>query len=119
MRERRIDPDTLFGGSNGGLPLLAWPIVRGNPEGLRSMLEHGADPDAGKAYETRDRGTRHHANAMVLAAGERDQTYLMLLLDHGGDPDTRNANNEALLFHASSTATCGRTCSCWWSAART
>jgi hypothetical protein len=100
MRERGVDPDTLFGGSNGGLPLLAWPIVRGNPEGLRAMLEHGADPDAGKAYETRDRGMRQHANAMVLAAGEQDQTYLTLLLDHGGDPDTRNANNEALLFHA-------------------
>uniref|UniRef100_UPI0004669EC6 ankyrin repeat domain-containing protein n=1 Tax=Luteimonas huabeiensis TaxID=1244513 RepID=UPI0004669EC6 len=93
-------PDTIFGGYYGGMPLLAWPIYAGSPEGLRAMLENGADPNVKKAYETRDRGTRFHANAMVWAAEQEDPTYLELLLDHGGDPDTRNPNNEALLFHA-------------------
>ena len=100
MQDEGVDPDVHFGGSNGGMPLLAWPIYRGNPEGLRAMLEHGADPDAAKPYQTRDRGIRNHANAMVWATEQDDQTYLNLLLDHGGDPDTRNANRESLLFHA-------------------
>lgn len=100
MRDEGVDPDLIFGGRDGGMPLLAWPIHARNPEGLRAMLENGADPNAKLSYETRDRGTRHHANAMVWASEQEDQTYLNLLLDHGGDPDTRNANNEALLFHA-------------------
>lgn len=100
MQDEGVDPDVIFGGSNGGMPLLAWPIARGSPEGLQAMLENGADPNVRQAYETHDRGTRFHANAMVWATEQDDQRYLNLLLDHGGDPDTRNANNEALLFHA-------------------
>lgn len=100
MQDEGVDADAIFFGSDGGTPLLAWPIQRGNPDGLRAMLENGADPNVRKAYRTRDRGTRYHPNAMVWAAGQDDQAYLDLLLDYGGDPDTRNANNEALLFHA-------------------
>lgn len=100
MREDGIDPDGIFWGRDGGTPMLAWPIYRGNPEGLRAMLEAGADPNIRKAYQTRDRGIRYNANAMVWAAEQEDPIYLNLLLDHGGDPNTRNANNEALLFHA-------------------
>lgn len=100
MQGEGVDPDTIFWGSSAGTPLLAWPIVRGNPDGLRAMLENGADPNVAKAYETQDRGIRNNANAMVWAAEQDDPVYLQILLDHGGDPDTRNANNEALLFHA-------------------
>src|SRR5690606_2275320 len=34
MQDEVVDPDVIFGGSNGGMPLLAWPIARGSPEGL-------------------------------------------------------------------------------------
>ncbi|TYT27534.1 ankyrin repeat domain-containing protein [Luteimonas viscosa] len=99
MRDEGVDPDEIFGGSDGGMPLLAWPIYSRSPEGLRAMLEAGADPNVKKRSPS-DRGERYHANAMVWAAEQEDPAYLQLLLDHGGDPDTRNANNEALLFHA-------------------
>ena len=100
MQDEGVDPDVIFWGRNGGTPMLAWPIYRGNPDGLRAMLENGADPNVAKAYQTQDRGIRNNANAMVWAAEQDDPVYLQILLDHGGDPDTRNANNEALLFHA-------------------
>lgn len=100
MRDEGVDPDGVFWGRDGGTPMLAWPIYRGNPDGLRAMLENGADPNAFKTYETKDRGTRHHNNAMVWAARQKDPIYLQTLLEHGGDPDTRNSNREALLFQA-------------------
>ena len=101
MQGEGVDPDTIFWGSSAGTPLLAWPIVRGNPDGLRAMLENGADPNVAKAYPREaGRSQTNHSNAMVWAAEQDDPVYLQILLDHGGDPDTRNANNEALLFHA-------------------
>lgn len=99
MREEGINPDKIFSSPKGRIPLLAWPIITGSPEGLRAMLEAGADPNARKLFPS-DRGERYYPNAMVWAAQQQDPVYLELLLDHGGDPNTRNANNEALLFHA-------------------
>lgn len=99
MQDEGIDPDTVFGGHDGGMPLLAWPIYAKSPAGLRAMLEAGADPNAKKRSPS-TRGERYHANAMVWAAENEDPEYLRLLLEHGGDPDTRNGNDEALLFHA-------------------
>lgn len=101
MRDEGVDPDGVFWGRDGGTPMLAWPIYRGNPDGLRAMLENGADPNVAKPYP-REAGRSHtnYSNAMVWAAQQKDPVYLQILLDHGGDPDTRNSNNEALLFHA-------------------
>lgn len=99
MREEGVDPDRIFSSPKGRIPLLAWPIITGSPDGLRAMLEAGADPNAKTRYPS-DRGERYYPNAMVWAAQQPDPVYLQLLLDHGGDPDTRNANDEALLFHA-------------------
>jgi ankyrin repeat protein len=99
MQDEGIDPDTIFGGHDGGMPLLAWPIYAKSTAGLRAMLEAGADPNAKKRSPS-TRGERYHANAMVWAAENEDPEYLRLLLAHGGDPDTRNGNDEALLFHA-------------------
>ncbi|PZO61894.1 MAG: hypothetical protein DI635_13715, partial [Pseudoxanthomonas suwonensis] len=36
----------------------------------------------------------------VWAVRQSDPVYLQLLLDHGGDPDTRNSNGETLFFQA-------------------
>jgi ankyrin repeat protein len=98
MKDEGVNPDTVF--SKEGMPLLAWPIFTHNPKGLKAMLENGADPNIKQAYRTPDRGMRYHGNAMVWAAKQEDSIYLKLLLDQGGDPDTRNANNETLLFQA-------------------
>ncbi|WFC41639.1 ankyrin repeat domain-containing protein [Pseudoxanthomonas sp. SE1] len=99
MKEEGVDPDTIF--SPEGLPLLAWPILTGNPAGLKAMLENGANPNVAKPYPLPpDRTPRNNDNAMVWAAKADDPIYLQLLLDHGGDPDTRNVNNETLLKQA-------------------
>ncbi|NYZ63528.1 ankyrin repeat domain-containing protein [Luteimonas deserti] len=101
MQDEGIDPDVVFWGSSGGIPLLVWPIYRSNPDGLKAMLESGADPNVARPYPREEgRSDTNHSNAMVWAAEQEDSVYLEMLLDHGGDPDTRNANNEALLFHA-------------------
>lgn len=101
MKEEHVNPDVIF--SKDGYPLLMWPIMTHNPEGLRAMLENGANPNVAKPYPP-ERGASsaptNHANAMVWAAKQEDPIYLKLLLDHGGNPNTRNANNETLLLQA-------------------
>ncbi len=37
---------------------------------------------------------------MIWAAKQEDPIYLKLLLDHGGDPNTRNGNDETMLFQS-------------------
>lgn len=98
MKEKGVNPDMIF--SKEGMPLLAWPIFTHNPAGLKAMLENGAHPNVKQAYPSRERGLRYDDNAMVWAAKQEDPIYLQLLLDHGGDPNTRNVNDETLLFQA-------------------
>ncbi len=101
MKEEHVNPDVIF--STDGDPLLMWPIMTHNPEGLRAMLENGADPNARTLHPlqntTRFKG-RYEDNAMVWAAKQVDPIYLRLLLDHGGDPNARNSNGETLLLQA-------------------
>ena len=99
MKDQGVNPDKHF--SPEGMPLVAWPIYTKNPAGLKAMLENGADPNAAKNYPLPpDRTPRNYDNALVRAAKEENSIYLKLLLDHGGNPDTRNVNNESLLFQA-------------------
>ena len=98
MKDEGVNPDAIF--SKEGMPLLAWPIFTHSPEGLKAMLENGADPNVKQAYRTAYGDMSYHGNAMVWAAKQEDSIYLQLLLDHGGDPNTRNANDETLLFQA-------------------
>jgi FOG: Ankyrin repeat len=101
MKEEKVDPDHIFGAD--GMPLLAWPVFTESPEGLRAMLENGADPNAATLHPAQNTSRfkgRHENNAMVWASQKEDAVYLQLLLDHGGDPNTRNSNGESLLFHA-------------------
>jgi uncharacterized protein len=97
MKEEGVNPDNIF--SEGAMPLIAWPILTESPEGLKAMLENGANPNARMIDKSRDRGQNRN-NAMVMAAGWPDPQYLKLLLEHGGDPNTRNSNNESLLLEA-------------------
>jgi hypothetical protein len=102
MKEEKVNPDRFFGvGGDEGLPLVAWPVITKSPEGLRALLENGADPNVAAPYPLPpDRTPRNADNAMVWAAKADDPIYLKLLLDHGGDPNTRNANRETLMYQA-------------------
>jgi uncharacterized protein len=90
-------------GGDQGLPLVAWPVITKSPEGLKALLENGADPNAAvlhpAQHDERFKG-RHINNAMVWAAKADDPIYLKLLLDHGGNPNTRNSNGETLMYQA-------------------
>lgn len=97
IHEKGINPDHLF--DKGDMPLVAWPVFNENPEGLRLLLENGANPNARKHQPERKRG-QYRNNAMVLAARSKNPIYLKLLLDHGGDPNTLSSNNESLLHVA-------------------
>ncbi len=46
MKEEHVNPDVIF--STDGDPLLMWPIMTHNPDGLRAMLENGANPNVRK-----------------------------------------------------------------------
>src|SRR5690606_3398018 len=79
MQEEGVNPDTVFWGRGNGYPLLAWSIYRSNPDGLRAMLESGADPNVAKPWPHEpDRADRNHSNAMVWAAEQEDPVYLEL-----------------------------------------
>ena len=107
MKQEHINPDVIFSDDDSGMPLVAWPVFTLNAVGLKAMLENGANPNARKPGHTvrkfKDGSTSDHFdydNAMVWAAKQDDPIYLKLLLDHGGDPNTRNANGETLLFQS-------------------
>ena len=97
IKEEGVNPDTSFG--KDGMPLLAWPILTENPEGLKALLDNGADPNARMINKTLERG-QNLDNAMVMAAGWPNPVYLEMLLKHGGDPNTKNSNNDPLLLEA-------------------
>ena len=104
MKEEGVNPDKYF--SPEGMPLLAWPIYTKNPIGLKAMLRNGADPDARdptpfmRKFPGEPARPYFRDNAMVLAAKQQDPIYLSHLLDHGGDPNTRNFDNETLVYQA-------------------
>lgn len=105
MKQEGVNPDTIF--STDGMPLLAWPIYTHSREGLRAMLDNGANPNAQKpgrkVRKFNDGSVSDHAlyeSSMVLAAKQEESIYLKLLLDHGGDPNARNGNDESLVFQS-------------------
>lgn len=98
MMRAGFNPDDVF--TNQGSPLIALPVLAKQPAVLKAMLEEGADPNVKKQYDTGDRGIRNHNNAMVWAAKADSPEYLAILIDHGGDPDTRNSNDETLMMQA-------------------
>jgi hypothetical protein len=104
MKVEGVNPDLYFGvGGDEGLPLVAWPVITKSPQGLKALLENGADPNAAVLHpaqqDERFKG-RHINNAMVWAAKADDPIYLKLLLGHGGNPNTRNSNGETLMYQA-------------------
>ena len=98
IQQDGVNPDTTFS-REGGIPLLAWPLRARSLDGLRALLDNGADPNARIAKHMNGQLINFN-NAMVYAAKMDDPRYLELLLDHGGDPNTRNSNRESLLLQA-------------------
>lgn len=70
-------------------PLL-WAMECHNHDGLRALLELGADPN--HVYGG-------HASAIWIAAREKDVDVLKLLIDHGGDLN-RRFNDDSPLIRA-------------------
>ncbi len=98
IKDEGVDPNKEFA-KRDGIPLIAWPLRAKNLDGLRAMLENGADPNARLSRKVDGEDYRPN-NAMVYAAKMDDPRFLEMLLDHGGDPNTRNSNTETLLFQA-------------------
>jgi len=98
IKNEGVNPDRVFA-RDTGIPLMAWPIRARNLDGLRALLDNGADPNA-RVYKTVDGRRLGYNNAMVYAAKMDDPRFLELLLKHGGDPNTRNSAGETLLFQA-------------------
>jgi len=98
IKEAGVDPDSTFG-RRDGIPIVAWPLRAGNLDGLRALLDNGANPNAREVKQMNGREI-HFNNAMVYAAKMEDPRFLELLLKHGGDPNTRNSANETLMLQA-------------------
>ena len=88
VREEHADPNAI---SPGGLPLVAWPVLQDNVEGVVALLDNGAD--ANRAAP----GTGH---TIVWAAKAPDPRLLQAFLDHDGNVDTVNADQEPLTMVA-------------------
>jgi hypothetical protein len=65
IHDEGVDPNAIF--DDHAMPLVAWPILNENPEGLRLLLENGADPNARRI--NRKRPSHSANNALVYAAG--------------------------------------------------
>lgn len=98
IKDEGVNPDTTFA-RRDGIPVLAWPLRARNVEGLRAMLDNGADPNSRQVREIDGKPFKFN-NAMVYAVRLDDPIFLQLLLKHGGDPNTRSSGGESLLFQA-------------------
>lgn len=98
IKDEGVDPDETFA-RRDGIPLIAWPLRAHNLEGLRALLENGADPNV-REFKQVDGRRLGFNNAMVYAARMEDPRFLELLLKHGGDPNTRSSARETLMYVA-------------------
>jgi uncharacterized protein len=98
IKEEGVDPDAAIS-SRDGIPMVAWPLRARNLDGLRALLDNGADPNA-RAFKQVGERRMGFNNAMVYAAKMDDPRFLELLLKHGGDPNTRSSARETLMYVA-------------------
>ena len=88
VREEHADPNAI---SPGGLPLIAWPVLQDNADGISALLDNGADAN---------REVPAAGHAIAWAAKAPDPRLLQAFLDHGGKVDTVNADGEPLAMVA-------------------
>lgn len=70
---------------NDGMTPLYWAMARYSPEGMKFLLEHGADPN--RYTRLPEHYDRPKTAAMWLAIRMDDPIYLRTLLEYGGNPD--------------------------------
>ena len=98
IEQEGVDPNTIFN-ETGQWTLLSWALHMGNLDGVRALLESGADPNVRTSRVMN--GKRLQMNsAMYWATRMRDTRFLELLLQHGGDPNQRTASGSPLLHEA-------------------
>lgn len=73
--------------SPGGLPLLAWPVLRGNAAGVAALLDAGADPN---------RAVPAVGTVMVWAAKAESPEILRAFLERGGRADASDQDQQPL-----------------------
>jgi uncharacterized protein len=91
----RAGADPNSPGRRGVTPLyFAYGV--GQKKAMVTLLEHGADPNV---RITAPEGINRLANesAVTLVAGTRDNDYLRILLDHGGDLNAKNSGGEPIV----------------------
>lgn len=82
--ERGANPNAV---SPGGLPLLAWPVLKNNLAGVEALLAGGADPN---------RAVPAVGTVMVWAAKAESPALLGAFLAHGGDAGARDPGGQPL-----------------------
>jgi len=85
LRERVVellekDPNLSAARGAHGIPVLYFPIIRGNQEIAEMLLEAGADPDSGEG------GTTPLHGAVLF----NQASMVTWLLEHGVNPETKN-----------------------------
>lgn len=84
IEQRHADANAV---SAGGLPLLAWPVLRGNAAGVAALLDAGADPN---------RAVPAVGTVMVWAAKAESPEILRAFLERGGRADASDLDRQPL-----------------------
>jgi len=83
-------------GKSGMTPLL-WTIPGRNIDVFSLLLRSGANPNLRIRGELGPQRTLRVGDCVTSYAAETDVAYLKLVLEHGGDPEFRDARGETLL----------------------
>jgi hypothetical protein len=81
-------------GKQGVTPLV-FAFGRGKKKAFEALLDCGADPNM-PITATDASPLILDQSAMAFIAGAPDNDYLLMLLNHGGDPNTKNNDNEPI-----------------------
>lgn len=82
-------------GKQGITPLI-FAYARGNKRAFEALLDCGADPNMPVTANDAS-PTIKNQSAMAFIAGAPDNDYLIMLLDHGGNPSAKNSADEPLI----------------------
>ena len=74
VKDEGVDPDKTFS-SRDGIPLIAWPLRARSIEGLKALLDAGANPNTRESKQMNGQ-LINFDNAMVYAAKMDDARYL-------------------------------------------
>lgn len=83
-------------GKEGMTPLL-FALGHKSKTSLKTLLENGADPNMRIIAPDAIDGVKDES-AVTFVAGATDNEYLSILLDHGGDVNAKNSNDEPILI---------------------